>query len=191
MDQRHTKISKFLSYVLRHRPDAAGLTLDTQGWVDIATLLAAAARQGVTMTRDDLEYVVANNNKKRFAVSDCGTRIRASQGHSVDVDLGYEPTEPPDVLYHGTATRNLDSIRASGLVRGNRRHVHLSRDVATALNVGGRHGKPVVLTVRAGEMHGAGHAFFVSANGVWLTEHVAPQFLRLGDEPLVEVDRAD
>lgn len=177
MDHQRTKISKFLSYVLRHRPDEIGIQLDAQGWVSISDLLVACAAHNRPIARHDLDYVVANNNKQRFALSDDGMRIRASQGHSADVDLGYQPSEPPEVLYHGTSIKYLASIREQGLLKGSRHHVHLSTDVTTARTVGMRHGKPVLLKVRAGEMGRVGIEFYLSANGVWLTEHVASQYL--------------
>ncbi len=177
MDKQYTSISKFLSLVLRHRPEVIGIELDEQGWVPIDLLLAACAAHGRLFSRADLDYVVANNNKQRFAISPDGQRIRASQGHSIAVKLGYEPAEPPELLYHGTAVQNLPSIRHQGLLKGNRHHVHLSADEATATAVGQRHGKPVVLTVRAGEMVRAGYQFFQSTNGVWLTETVPYQFV--------------
>jgi putative RNA 2'-phosphotransferase len=171
------RTSKFLSLVLRHQPEAIGLTLDDNGWADVDELIRLANESGHVLTRTLLERVVAENDKKRFAFSDDGRRIRASQGHSVAVDLALPPVEPPEVLYHGTATRFLDSIRAGGLHAGSRRHVHLSPDAATATKVGQRHGKPVVLVVRARAMAAAGHQFFLSANGVWLTERVPAEFL--------------
>ncbi len=140
-------------------------------------LLDAAATHGNCITREELDDVVRINNKQRFAISEDGTRIRASQGHSTEVDLGYTPSAPPAVLFHGTATRNLDSIRAEGLLKGRRHHVHLSVDTATATQVGGRHGNPAVLIIRTGEMSAAGYGFFLSANGVWLTEHVPATFI--------------
>jgi putative RNA 2'-phosphotransferase len=172
------KTGKFLSYVLRHRPDSIGITLDKNGWVDIDELLTAARANGKRVSRQDLEQIVATNDKKRFAVSDDGRYIRACQGHSVSVDLDLAPTVPPEFLYHGTVERFLDSIRAQGLVRGNRHHVHLSPDEATAQKVGSRRGKPVILIVEAAQMHQAGHQFFRSANNVWLTEKVPVEFLR-------------
>ena len=174
---RFRRTSKFLSLVLRHAPENAGIALDTEGWTDVETLLAALALRGHRMSRDDLDRLVATNNKKRFAFDPTGTRIRASQGHSVAVDLALAPRVPPDVLYHGTVARFLESIRAQGLLPGSRRHVHLSPDVETARIVGARRGKPVVLGVRAGAMHAAGHGFFLSENGVWLTDTVPPEFL--------------
>ncbi|HWG24527.1 RNA 2'-phosphotransferase [Actinospica sp.] len=169
--------SKFLSGVLRHNPGKIGIELDAAGWVDVDVLLAALKRRGRRIGRARLDFVVEHNNKKRFEYDESGTRIRASQGHSVPVELGYEPTVPPETLYHGTATRSLDSIFAEGLVPGSRHHVHLSMDVETATKVGSRHGKPAVLRVAAARMHADGQVFFRSTNGVWLTEHVAPDYL--------------
>lgn len=176
-ERRRTELSKFLSYVLRHRPDSIGLELDDEGWAFIDALLAGAAKAGKPMTRDDLQEVVETNAKKRFAISADGARIRASQGHSVRVELGYEPVEPPETLYHGTAPQFLDEIRRGGLKRMRRHHVHLSPDRVTAAAVGQRRGKPVILEVRAGDMARAGHLFYISDNGVWLTDDVPPAYL--------------
>jgi len=172
------KLSKFLSLVLRHEPGRLGLVLEAAGWVTVDALLAACAREKVPLTREKLEQLVADSDKQRFAFDESHTRIRASQGHSVPVELGYEPKSPPEVLYHGTVEKFLASIRAQGLVKGERHHVHLSADEATARRVGERRGRPVILTVQSGAMHRAGHAFFLSANGVWLVETVPPGFLR-------------
>ena len=169
--------SKFLSLVLRHKPDAFGLELDLNGWADVGELIRLAMNIR-RLTRPVLEQVVAENDKKRFAFSDDGQRIRASQGHSIDIDLALAAVEPPELLYHGTASRFADSIRASGLNSANRQHVHLSVDVPTATRVGQRHGKPVVLTIHAGAMAGAGYLFYLSANGVWLTERVPTEYIR-------------
>ena len=173
------RLSKRISRVLRHAPDSAGLTLDPQGWVPVADLLAA-----LRISCDRLDAVVAGNDKQRFAVEPGpggADRIRASQGHSarVGIDLGLAPATPPAVLFHGTPAANLASIRATGLVPGRRQHVHLSVDEATARRVGGRRsGDVAVLTVRAGELAAAGHLFHRSANGVWLTAAVPPDYLR-------------
>jgi putative RNA 2'-phosphotransferase len=177
LDPALVRTSKFISKVLRHAPESVGLRLDEAGWVEVDDLLAAAARAGVALDRPTLQRVVAENDKQRFALSDDGLRIRASQGHSVAVELGLEPRTPPNVLYHGTAARNLDSIRAQGLVPGRRTHVHLSADEATAVNVGRRHGRPVVLRVRSGAMHRAGYPFYRSENSVWLTAAVPPDHI--------------
>jgi putative RNA 2'-phosphotransferase len=171
------RASKFLSLVLRHDPGRIGIVLDDAGWTDVAALLAACARHGVPLTRAQLAEVVATSDKQRFALSPDGERIRANQGHSVEVDLQLAPAEPPATLFHGTVESALASIRAQGLVRGQRHHVHLSSDIATATRVGGRRGKPIVLTIRAGEMAAAGHVFYCSANGVWLVDHVPPAFI--------------
>ncbi len=171
------RTSKFLSLILRHQPERVGLMLDRAGWAGIEELLQAVNRHGIPVTFEQLQHIVATSDKKRFAFSEDGLRIRASQGHSVEVELGYEPQTPPELLYHGTALRCLDSIREKGLQRMGRHDVHLQAETATALQVGARHGKPVLLTVRAGEMHRAGYLFYCSANGVWLVDHVPPQFI--------------
>ena len=169
--------SKLLSRLLRHQPQQAGLTLDPAGWVDVDAVLAGMARLGRPLTRTDLELVVRSNDKQRFALSEDGLRIRARQGHSVPVELGYLPAEPPPVLWHGTPAHNLPAIRSQGLLRGARHHVHLSADPDTARRVGARRGNAVVLQVDAARMHALGHTFFRSDNGVWLTEHVPAEFL--------------
>jgi putative RNA 2'-phosphotransferase len=176
-DNELTRISKTLSYHLRHHPDELGLTLESGGWVAVEELLAALARKGKAISRAQLEEVVARNNKQRFAFDETGLRIRANQGHSVAVDLELESVTPPAVLYHGSSERAAASIERAGLKKMRRHHVHLSADVATAHNVGARHGKPVVFSVDAAAMHAAGHQFFRSANGVWLVDSVLPAFL--------------
>jgi putative RNA 2'-phosphotransferase len=169
--------SKLLSYVLRHRPDSIGLALDANGWAGVDALLARLAAAGHAVDRALLERVVADNDKQRFAFSEDRTRVRASQGHSVAVDLALAPSTPPDVLYHGTASRFLKSILAAGLRASGRHHVHLSADADTATRVGARHGFPVVLRVDARRMHTDGLSFYRSDNGVWLTEAVLPRYL--------------
>lgn len=174
-----TRRSKFLSLILRHDPDRIGLTLDPGGWASLAELVARARAHGVELSEELVREVVATNDKQRFSLSDDGTRIRANQGHSIGVELDLSPKIPPATLYHGTAARFLESIRRQGLLRMRRRHVHLSADEPTARAVGQRHGKPVVLRVRAGVMHERAFRFFLSQNGVWLTETVPPEFLEL------------
>ena len=176
-EKDRTKKSKFLSYVLRHHPAEIGITLDDAGWVGVDELLQAASKQGRGMSRASLEEIVATNNKKRFEFSDDGQRIRARQGHSVDVDLGYEEIEPPQWLFHGTAMRFLDSIRQQGLIKGQRHHVHMSVDQKMMVAVGQRHGKPAVLRIAAQRMRSDGHVFYRTENHVWLTEHVPSQYL--------------
>ena len=173
------RVSKFLSLVLRHDPSRIGITLDDAGWTDVDALLAACAAHGVTITRAQLDEIVATSDKQRYAFDETRTRIRANQGHSVPVELGLPPAPPPETLYHGTVEAALPGIRANGLVRGARHHVHLSADVETATKVGSRRGKPVILTIRAGAMADAGHVFYRSENGVWLTERVPPELIEL------------
>jgi putative RNA 2'-phosphotransferase len=177
MNKNVVKYSKFLSLILRHQPELIGLSLDENGWADVAQLIELANKKGTALTAELLEEVVASNDKKRFAFNADKSRIRASQGHSIEVDLALVPQQPPAYLFHGTATRFLDSIRDRGLLPGSRQHVHLSADESVAINVGQRHGKPTVLIVHSGEMAQAGISFFLSDNGVWLTDTVPPQYL--------------
>lgn len=179
MSDQNTRISKFLSLVLRHEPARAGLTLDSAGWVEVDALLRGCAKAGKPLTHAKLKEIVAESDKQRFAFSEDGTCIRANQGHSVAVELEYAPVTPPEQLYHGTADRFLESIKATGLRKAQRHHVHLSAELKTAIDVGRRHGRPVVFIVAAGAMHRAGHLFFQSANGVWLTDHVPAEFLTI------------
>ena len=176
-DKETIRTSKFLSLVLRHEPEKVGLTLGEAGWVRVDDLLQAVNRHGLSLTLDQLKHVVATSDKKRFAFSEDGQRIRANQGHSVEIDLQYPPQTPPQILYHGTATRFLDGIRKDGLQKMERHDVHLSAETKVTLQVGGRHGKPVLLTIRAGDMQRAGFVFRCSANGVWLVNHVPPDFI--------------
>lgn len=180
-DRRLVKVSKYLAKHLRHRPERLGLSLDAHGWVAVGELLAAMAAHGMPLTRAELDEVVARNDKRRYAYDDTGRRIRASQGHSVGVDLGYEPAVPPDTLFHGTVDRAVPAIMAEGLRPRGRRHVHLSPDMPTARTVGARRGRPVVLAVDAGAMHAGGAVFVRSANDVWLVDKVPPQHLSQAD----------
>ncbi|WP_189073553.1 RNA 2'-phosphotransferase [Deinococcus sedimenti] len=163
-------LSRRLSYLLRHAPHEAGLTLAPGGWVPLAPLLTH-----LNVTRTQVEAVALGSDKQRFSLR--GEHIRANQGHSVPVDLQLTPATPPTLLYHGTYPAALDAIRAGGLQPMNRHHVHLSSDPDTARRVGARRGPPVILTIRAGQMHDAGHAFFVSENGVWLADTVPPAYI--------------
>ncbi len=176
-DSETHRTSKFLSLVLRHQPETIGITLDENGWTDVSMLLTKMATKGHRISVDQLRFIVETNNKKRFAFNADESQIRASQGHSVEVDLGYIEKQPPQFLYHGTATRFLDLILADGLKKMNRHHVHLSSDEQTARSVGSRHGKPVVLIVKAEEMAANSHVFYQSENGVWLTDHVPAVYL--------------
>jgi putative RNA 2'-phosphotransferase len=166
-----TKKSKFLSLVLRHNPKRIGIQLDNKGWAVVEDLC-----KQMPISKEDLDEIVATDNKGRYSYSEDGKRIRANQGHSIEVDVELEPAFPPEFLYHGTCTRSLDSIWKEGLKSMNRQHVHLSADKETAIKVGTRHGKPAVLKIRAQEMHEQGHEFWISKNGVWLVKHVPSKY---------------
>jgi putative RNA 2'-phosphotransferase len=173
------RLSKRLSSWLRHNPQAIGLDLDSAGWVGVDELIRKAGEHGKGFGRAQLDFVVENNNKRRYEFDVTGTRIRARQGHSIPVDLGYEPADPPPRLFHGTAQRNLGLIMQDGLLPMARHAVHLSADTDTAVNVGSRHGKPVVLIVDTARMLAEGAEFFVSGNGVWLIDHVPAEYLEV------------
>lgn len=175
------RTSKFLSLILRHQPEKVGITLDQEGWVSVSELIQACEAYGFQLTLGELQEVVLNNDKQRFSFSSDGLSIRANQGHSVKVVLGYESTPPPSTLYHGTAQRFLPSIKEQGLLKGQRHHVHLSAETKTATAVGGRYGKPIVLRIASEQMHHDGHLFFRTANGVWLTEHVPVEYITFCD----------
>lgn len=166
-----TKKSKFLSLVLRHNPKKIGLKLDAKGWADVSELCRL-----MPISREDLEEIVVSDEKGRYSFSCDGLRICANQGHSIDVDIELEEREPPEFLYHGTATRNLDSIWKDGIKSMSRNHVHLSTDKETAIKVGSRHGKPAVLKIKAKEMYAQGHEFWISRNGVWLVKYVPSKY---------------
>jgi putative RNA 2'-phosphotransferase len=178
-EKETTRRSKLLSLVLRHEPAHIGISLNEQGWVAVPELLAQLAKHQQPLTLQELEFIVETSPKQRFRFSDDRSRIRASQGHSVGVELGYTPVVPPEVLYHGTAIQHRENIVRDGLRKMARHHVHLSADVATARNVGQRHGRLVLFEVAAGAMHRAGHSFFQADNGVWLTDEVPAAYLQL------------
>jgi putative RNA 2'-phosphotransferase len=177
MPQDLTKASKFMSLVLRHKPEEIGLVLDQNGWADIGELIAKAGAHGVMLTRELVAQIVATSDKQRFAIDASGQRVRANQGHSVDIELGLEPRVPPVTLFHGTAEASVAAIRVEGLKPGRRQHVHLSPDEETATRVGARHGRPVVLRIAAARMQGRRCEFFLSTNGVWLTDCVPAEFI--------------
>jgi putative RNA 2'-phosphotransferase len=177
LNRKLVRISKFLSLVLRHKPERIGLSLDRGGWAKIDELLLKANQAGLSLNKDLLQWVVDGNDKHRFSFSQDRQRIRANYGHSIPVDLDFTPSKPPAFLFHGTATRFAESIRKQGLVPRKRNHVHLSPDHQTAIMVGRRHGKPIVLTIQAGRMYECGFQFFCSTNGVWLTERVPAQHI--------------
>lgn len=178
MEKNLKHISKFMSLVLRHRPEEIGLQLDENGWADLQELITKLNTKGANVDEATIHLVVDTNEKKRFAFNDDKTRIRANQGHSVKVDLQLSPATPPAILFHGTAEHALASIMKDGLLKQDRHHVHLTANRATAVSVGGRHGKPVVLEINAAKMVEAGFEFYVSDNDVWLVEIVLPEYIR-------------
>jgi len=178
---RAKKISKFLSLILRHEPQAVGVELDESGWTPVDHLLVKMNEAGTFIDRELLEQIVRNNPKKRFAFSDCNTLIRANQGHSIDVELGYDPVEPPQFLFHGAATKDLKKIRSNGLKKMKRHDVHLNSATEPCIAIGSRHGKPTVLKIAAKEMYHAGFQFFRTPNDVWLTNNVPPEFIAFED----------
>ena len=178
MNQKTNKrISKFLSLVLRHQPETIGIELDESGWVEISDLISGMIRSGRDVTINQIKEVVKTNDKQRFTISDDDQRIRAKQGHSVEVELGYQPATPPESLCHGTPDRFIPLIRDEGLKKMQRHHVHMHEDQKLAKEVGSRRGHSVLLNIRSREMHDAGHEFFVTENDVWLTDHVPPEFI--------------
>ncbi|MFP1741327.1 RNA 2'-phosphotransferase [Lonsdalea quercina] len=179
MSKKNTDISKFLSYVLRHKPEAIGLSLDNEGWAIISDLILCSVKEGYTLDNNLLHDIVDSSDKKRFTISDDGLRIRAAQGHSTQqVNIAYTEKKPPDILYHGTASRFISAIREHDLIPLSRQYVHLSPDEDTAMQVGQRHGKPVVLKIKALNMYEQGFKFFQADNGVWLTDTVPYRFIQ-------------
>jgi len=176
-EKKIISVSKFMSRILRHDPESVGIILDENGWADTNALISGMNKANKKVTLDDLKVVVENNNKQRFKFSDDFSKIRANQGHSVQVNVEMNETVPPDILYHGTATRFLASIKTDGLLPQKRLQVHLSADKETAIKVGGRHGKPVVLTINVAKMHEDGFVFYLSENGVWLTSAVPSSYI--------------
>lgn len=168
------KISKFLSLILRHKPETINLKLDENGWADVDELIAKS--KNIKLTKELINEVVRDDDKQRFIIEE--NKIRANQGHSIKVDLELKAVTPPDILYHGTATRFLDSIMQTGLSKQARQHVHLSQELETATAVGKRHGKLVILEVDAKKMFDEGFEFYLSENGVWLTDVVGVRFLK-------------
>lgn len=178
-NKQKIKASKYLSYLLRHKPEAGNLTLDANGWANSRDVLRALAAEGHPATMTILREIVTTDDKSRYAFRGNDESIRANQGHSLPVDLGLVVQPPPERLYHGTAETTLRLIWQHGLLPMRRQHVHLSSDVATAITVGTRHGTSTVLEVRANDMAEQGHPFYRSENGVWLTTHVPLEFLQL------------
>lgn len=178
MTEEHKKrIGKFLSLVLRHEPQKIGLELDEQGWANVQQLIEKCKKHRYHFSMEELEEIVETNNKQRYSFNEKKNKIRANQGHSIDIDLALSPVTPPEFLYHGTATRFLSSIMNEGIIKGSRQHVHLSSDKDTAEKVGSRHGKVCILTIMTGKMHEDGILFYCSDNGVWLTDFVDVKYI--------------
>ena len=175
-------LSKYISRVLRHRPEDAGIGLDEHGWADVEALIAGVNAAGKRIDRKILEEIVRTDKKQRYSFNENGTLIRANQGHSIPVDVELAKLEPPEYLYHGTAYRFLESIRQQGLLPMSRLYVHLSGDVETASVVGKRHGRPVVLKIHSGDMHRDGFPFYRSQNGVWLAKKVDAKYFEQLEE---------
>jgi putative RNA 2'-phosphotransferase len=174
----HKHISKFLSLVLRHKPEQINIQLDVNGWADVDTLIERSNAHAVPLNFELLEEIVIQNDKQRFSFNEDYTRIRANQGHSVEIDLALQAVQPPEKLYHGTAAKFIDAIKINGLQKMDRQHVHLSRDEETAVKVGSRRGKPVILVIDTAKMYDDGFVFYVSENGVWLTDNVPVEYIR-------------
>ena len=170
-------ISKFIALILRHKPEAINISLDEHGWANVDELIEGIAKQYSDFGMEELEEIVRTDNKQRYSFNDDKTLIRANQGHSIPVDVELEEKEPPEILYHGTATKFEDSIDKGGLIPKSRLYVHLSKDMDTAVKVGHRHGKPLIYEVSALDMYRDGYKFFISANGVWLTKEVPARYL--------------
>jgi putative RNA 2'-phosphotransferase len=179
MKNQYKQISKFLSLVLRHKPEVIGLNLDENGWADVKELQEKCAKQNQDFTLEELDEIVETNDKKRFIYNEDKTKIRANQGHSIDIDLALKPQQPPEFLYHGTAENNVKSILEKGIEKRSRQHVHLSSDKDTAAKVGMRHGKPVLLTIMTGKMYENGITFYLSENKVWLTDFIDPEYIMI------------
>lgn len=176
-EQDKKRIGKFLSLVLRHDPAKIGIELDENGWANVKELIEKCKKHRCHFSFDDLVEIVETNDKQRYSFNEKRNKIRANQGHSIDIDLALSPVEPPEFLYHGTATRFLSSIMEEGIVKGSRQHVHLSEDKETATKVGSRHGKATILTIMTGKMHRDGILFYQSDNGVWLTDYVDVKYI--------------
>lgn len=183
MNEKEKKeISKFLSLVLRHQPEVIGIYMDENGWVAVEELIQKCKSKNIHFDIEGLYEIVSTNDKQRFAFSNDKSRIRANQGHSIDIDLALEPKQPPSILYHGTADKNIASILMHGITKISRQHVHLSTSIETAKNVGARHGKPSILCVDAGKMHNDGYTFYQSENKVWLTDVIPSEYLSIYEE---------
>ncbi len=176
MRGNHTGTSRFISLILRHKPEVIGITLDEHGWANVEELIAGV-NQTRPLDRTGLEEIVRTDEKQRYSFNADKTKIRANQGHSVPVDVELEAVTPPEILYHGTGEKYVESIEARGLIPKTRLYIHLSGDYETAFKVGARHGTPRIYQVHAGQMTADGYVFYRSVNGVWLTKEVPLKYL--------------
>jgi putative RNA 2'-phosphotransferase len=181
MQKTLNEISKFMSYALRHKPQDAGITVDKNGWTRVDSLIESANKNGYELDMEKLKLIVEHNNKKRFILSEDNLKIRANQGHTIKIDLQLKKTVPPVILYHGSAVQNINSILKHGLLKKTRHHVHLSKDIPTAISVGQRYGKPVLFEIDSKQMFADGIHFYLSENGVWLCDEVKPKYLKIVD----------
>ncbi len=177
MNSKHKQISKYLSLILRHNPEKIGLKLDDNGWASVTELLSRSKRKQPLLTIELLREIVMTNDKQRFSFKENETKIRANQGHSIKVTLGYDSKEPPAFLFHGTVGKFIPAIKEKGILKMSRHHVHLSHDRNTAAKVGARRGIPIILTIRARDMYRDGIQFYQSENGVWLTDHIPSPYI--------------
>jgi RNA:NAD 2''-phosphotransferase len=177
-NKTNNKLSKFLSLLLRHSPKTIGITLDENGWTDVIDLIDKMNKNGEKINMEILKEIVNTDNKSRYTFDENYTKIRATQGHSVKVELGYIPQKPPIILYHGTGKKYIESIFKDGIKKQSRNHVHLSGDKETALKVGQRHGTPIILEILSEEMYNNNHQFFLSENGVWLTDYIPVEYIK-------------
>ncbi len=182
MSEKLVKLGRFISLVLRHSPETIGIKLDKNGWANVEELLNLMNKNGKKIGINTLNEIVETNNKKRYEFSDDFKKIRACQGHSISVDLELEQAVPPEFLYHGTAVKNIESIKVTGIKKVDRQYVHLSADYDTAYNVGKRHGKPYIIKVLSGKMDKDGKKFYISKNKVWLSENISPEYLIFEEE---------
>ena len=177
-EKERINLSKFLAYILRHNPSAVGISLDERGWADVDELIKGINATGRSIDRDLLEQIVREDKKGRYSFNEDKSKIRANQGHSVSVEVEMDERVPPDILYHGTAKRFLESIKEHGILRRSRNFVHLSGDIKTAFVTGSRHGEPVVLAIGTKEMAAEGYRFYLSANGVWQSSDIPWKYVK-------------
>ena len=170
-------IGKFICLILRHKPNSIGISLDENGWANTQELLNGLNAAGKKVDIEQLINIVNTDNKRRFSFNSDKSKIRANQGHSIPVNLGLLELVPPTILYHGTSEKFIESIKQNGIQKRSRQYVHLSSNIETAVAVGKRHGNPIVLKINTEQMFLDGYKFYLSENGVWLTDNVPYQYV--------------